>query len=144
MAGKGGKNPGAGRPKGAKTKKTNKIAKAEAAECAVSGELMPLPLILQVMREHHKAGRIEQAMAAAEIALPFCSAKMVTATTTATTTAEVTLSIVRDSNFYRNADRLLTARAGTPGTDPAPPGPNEGGGVRPALGQNGAGTNGSP
>ncbi len=142
MAGKGGKIPGAGRKKGSKTK--TKLAKIEAARAEITGDLMPLDVLLKAMRQYDAEGNIQQATAVAEVAAPYCHAKQASVTTTSTTTAELTLTIKRDSNFYRNADRLLANGTGASDADSAPPRTHEGGGVRPALGQNGAGANGSP
>lgn len=51
----------------------------------------------------------------------------------------VEVQVKRDPNFYRNAERLSSLRNGAPDAGAQASGPDEGGGVRPALGQNGHG-----
>jgi hypothetical protein len=69
IRGKGGKRPGAGRPKGA----INKVSKAEKEKYAASGE-MPLDYMMRIMRDsrYPKARRDEMAKAAA----PYFHAKL--------------------------------------------------------------------
>jgi hypothetical protein len=62
----GGKRPGAGRPKGSATKKTRAIANAAAAE-----GITPLEVMLEAMRAHHEAGRLDEAAAVAKDAAPY-------------------------------------------------------------------------
>ncbi len=74
MAGKGGKTPGAGRKKGSKTK--TKLGKLEAARAAITGDLMPLDVLLKAMRQYDQDGNTQQATAVAEVAAPYCHAKL--------------------------------------------------------------------
>jgi hypothetical protein len=69
IRGKGGKRPGAGRPKGA----INKVSKAERERYAAEGEL-PLDYMMRIMRDsrYPKARRDEMAKSAA----PYFHAKL--------------------------------------------------------------------
>jgi hypothetical protein len=53
-----------------------------------------------------------------------------------------TVRIAEDDNWYGNANRLLAARNGTPSPSPAVGSAIQGCALRPAMGQNGNGTNG--
>lgn len=63
---RGGKRPGAGRKKGSATKRTRKVAD-QAAEQGVT----PLEVMLQAMREHHAAQRLDLAAEIARHAAPY-------------------------------------------------------------------------
>jgi hypothetical protein len=66
---RGGKRPGAGRPKGAATRKTREIADKAAEE-----GLMPLEYMLRVLRDEKQTA--ENRAWAAEKAAPYCHAKL--------------------------------------------------------------------
>lgn len=63
---RGGKRAGAGRPKGAKTKRTKAVAEKAAAE-----GITPLEVMLDAMRRLHKGRRYEKAAAVAKDAAPY-------------------------------------------------------------------------
>jgi hypothetical protein len=71
---RGGKRAGAGRPRGSLCKKT--LQRQQLLEQAAAGALMPLPLMLDVMRQHFEAGRLAEAVAVAIAAAPFCHPKL--------------------------------------------------------------------
>lgn len=63
---RGGKRLGAGRPPGAKTKRTQELARAAAA-----AGVTPLEVMLETMRTHHAAGDLDAASAVAKDAAPY-------------------------------------------------------------------------
>lgn len=68
---RGGKRPGAGRPKGSgtpkkKTNKTNEIAQQAAGE-----GVLPLQVMLEAMRAEYAVGRLQDAAKIAAIAAPY-------------------------------------------------------------------------
>lgn len=63
---RGGKRPGAGRPKGAR----QKVSRAAREKAAASG-VMPLEVILEAMRADYEAGKLDEAAAHAEKAAPY-------------------------------------------------------------------------
>jgi hypothetical protein len=63
---RGGARPGAGRKKGAATKKTVAIANV-AAEQGIT----PLEVMIEAMRSHHAAKRLDEAAAIAKDAAPY-------------------------------------------------------------------------
>ncbi len=67
----GGKRPGAGRKKGAATKKTRAVANAAAAD----GGVLPLQVLLEAMRAHHTAKRLDEAAKIAAVAAPYMHAR---------------------------------------------------------------------
>lgn len=65
-SGRGGKRPGAGRPKGAATKKTREIADRAAEE-----GITPLEVMLEAMNHFRSAGELEKAAGIAKDAAPY-------------------------------------------------------------------------
>jgi hypothetical protein len=63
---RGGKRQGAGRPKGAATKRTREIAERAAEE-----GITPLEVMLNAMRRHYENGEFDQAAAVAKDAAPY-------------------------------------------------------------------------
>lgn len=70
---RGGKRPGAGRKKGASTKRTRKTNKL--AEQAAGEGVLPLQVMLEAMRAHHTAGDLDKAAAIAKDAAPYVHTK---------------------------------------------------------------------
>src|SRR5262245_23529539 len=71
----GGKRNGSGRKRGkagAATTKTRQIADREAA----SGKVLPLEAMLDAMRAHHAAGRLDEAATVARDAAPYIHPKL--------------------------------------------------------------------
>lgn len=66
---RGGKRPGAGRPKGSRSPAT--IKRKEIAERALAEGITPLEVMLRTMRDHFAAGRLDQASAVAKDAAPY-------------------------------------------------------------------------
>jgi hypothetical protein len=66
----GGQNPGAGRPPGA----INHQSRAMVAQARRNGDLMPLDLLLQTVRDEELPLKVR--LVAAGIAVPFCSARL--------------------------------------------------------------------
>ncbi len=126
MAEKGTGNRGKGRPKGASNKLTIEL------KSAILGALQ------EVGGQKYLVGVAEEHPAV------FCAliGKLVPAEVKAQLTGEHTVTVVvkRDANFYRGSPAPRTAP--TPDSDPPEPSPVQGGGVRPPVGQNGAGLNG--
>ena len=72
---RGGARPGAGRKKGAATKKTRAVAVQAAAE-----GITPLEVMLEAMRQHHAAGNLSEAVEVAKLAAPYCHPRLSTVT----------------------------------------------------------------
>lgn len=68
---RGGKRTGAGRPKGAATRKTKEIADRASAE-----GVTPLEVMLKAMREHYDKREYDAAAAIAKDAAPYMHAKL--------------------------------------------------------------------
>jgi hypothetical protein len=66
MAGVGGRRPGAGRKPGSATKKTREIAERAAAD-----GITPLEVMIQAMRSHYEANRLDEAASIAKDAAPY-------------------------------------------------------------------------
>jgi hypothetical protein len=133
---RGGKRPGAGRKPGSQAKKT-KTARAVADRLAEE-DMTPLQVMVTVMRRHIANGDWDKAAAIAKDAAPYMHPRRATLTHEGGE-SPIEVKLVRDRNFYRNADRLPPRRDGAPGAGAASPGSDEGGGVRAPVGQNGAG-----
>lgn len=71
---RGGKRPGAGRPKGSENKATRK--RREIAEAALEQGITPLEVMLQTMREKWEAGDKEGACQVAKDAAPYVHPKL--------------------------------------------------------------------
>ena len=67
----GGKRPGAGRPKGAVTKKTQEIA-----ERALAGGVSPLEVMLRAMRDAYAQGDLATSAGFAKLAAPYCHPRL--------------------------------------------------------------------
>lgn len=68
---RGGKRPGAGRKKGAKTKRKSAIAKE-----AVNRGISPIEVMLETMRELWAEGKKTEACVIAHDAAPYCHSRM--------------------------------------------------------------------
>lgn len=73
----GGKRPGAGRKKGAETKRT-KARREIAAQAAAEG-ITPLEVMLNAMREYAAEGEREKAIAVAALAAPYVHPRLAAA-----------------------------------------------------------------
>lgn len=71
MSGRGGRREGAGRKLGSATRKTREIA-----DRAAAGGIMPLEVMLNTMRAHYDAGRLDEAAAFAKDAAPYCHPRL--------------------------------------------------------------------
>ncbi len=63
----GGRRPGAGRPKGAKTKKVR---------CVKERDVTPLDVMLEAMEHYRGKGDFDKAASFAKDAAPYCHAKL--------------------------------------------------------------------
>lgn len=63
---RGGSRPGAGRKKGSKTRRRRQVAQQAAAR-----GITPLEVMLEAMRAHHEAGRLDSAAEVARHAAPY-------------------------------------------------------------------------
>ena len=103
-----GKGQGAGRPKGAKNKKTQElIARAEA------GGVMPLDVLLYAMRLHYAAGEYDKAAEIAKDAAPYLhnrrAAVVVSGPEGGPVQAEVKHDATDELRQYADAIRALVA-----------------------------------
>jgi hypothetical protein len=112
---RGGKRPGAGRKKGSECQKT-RARKALAAKAASEG-VTPLEVMLHVMRMHFEAGEFDKAAEIAKDAAPYLHPRLSTMAVSGANKGPIEVKLVRDRNFYRNADRLdsLAAERATVG-----------------------------
>lgn len=80
MAAKGGARPGAGRKKGTGTgpKPITKARKAIAERILVDGDLTPLDVMIDAMREAHMVGNIRDAAGYAAMAAPYIHPRLAT------------------------------------------------------------------
>ena len=69
---RGGYRPGAGRPKGARSKRTQLLE--EASLKAAAGGIMPLDFILNIMRDEEQA--MERRIEAAKVAIGYCHPRL--------------------------------------------------------------------
>lgn len=83
----GGKRNGSGRKTGAATRRTRAIADKEAA----SGKIMPLEVMLEAMRAHYDAGRLDEAAEIAQHAAPYLHPRLSAVTVKGDTEAPVRL-----------------------------------------------------
>src|SRR5215472_14572578 len=111
---RGGKRTGSGRRKGEPNKKTKAmIEKAEAEG------IMPKDVLLSVMRMCYAAGDYVKAAEIAKDAAPYFSSRLAAVAPAGSVQKTIEIKVVRDDNFYRNADRLsasaaLASEAGDP------------------------------
>lgn len=77
---KGGARPGAGRKKGTGTgpKPITKARKAIAERILVDGDLTPLDVMIDAMREAHMAGNSKEAASYAAMAAPYVHPRLAT------------------------------------------------------------------
>lgn len=75
---RGGKRDGAGRPAGSKNRRTEEAAEKtrEITEKAAAAGVMPLEVMLEAMREAHKAGNTALALECAQMAAPYCHPRL--------------------------------------------------------------------
>lgn len=95
MAGKGGARPGAGRKKGAAPKTIARKAIAE--RILVDGDLTPLDVMIDAMREAHMIGNTKEAASYAAMAAPYVHPRL--ATVNANHKGEITATINVVSEF---------------------------------------------
>jgi|SRR5215831_18655197 len=113
--GTGGKRAGAGRKPSAETTRTQKTSEI-ARQAAADGPL-PLQVMLDVMRAYYAAGEFDKAAAIAKDAAPYEHPRKAAITVQGGETP-LQVKLVRDADFYHNADRLPAARNGTPADGP--------------------------
>lgn len=102
-AGSGGKRQGAGRKKGAGTKRTRKTN--DLAQQAAGEGVLPLQVMLEAMREAYEAKDLKRAVEIAAQAAPYLHRKLA-ALTVEGGEKPVEIKLVRDRNFYGNSERL--------------------------------------
>jgi hypothetical protein len=103
----GGKRPGAGRKPGSATKRTQKTT-VLAEQLAGEGPL-PLQVMLEAMRYYREQGQLDKAAAIARDAAPYEHPRKSTVTVQGGE-QPVEVRVIRDDNFYHNADRLPAER----------------------------------
>ena len=87
---RGGKRPGAGRPKGA----VQRVTREARAKAAASG-VMPLDVMLEAMRAHHGAGQLDLAAAIAKEAAPYLHPRLAAVQHTGKDGSALVVEIVR-------------------------------------------------
>ena len=126
----GGYRPGGGRPKGSKDKKNRNEGVAIA-----KSEKSPLSVMRDAMEEQYRQGNLAAAAAFAKDMAPYCHARLTAMQVTGP--AGGPLQVVYASDFYANGDAAPALAA--PAAGPVLAGPVQAAGLRPEVGENGAG-----
>jgi hypothetical protein len=101
---RGGKRPGAGRPRGSKARKTQEIAIA-----AMAAGITPLELMLSIVRDASAPSSVRMAMAVT--AAPYCHSRLASTQVTGSVDSAITVEIRR---FTYESDDLSNASPRSP------------------------------